>query len=125
LAVEQQQLDVAQAKSEALAPQIKAREDALAAAQVYEEQRAQLEKEVAIAHKNKQEKLRFLQVADKELQAANTKIKAAGFRVTRAAALLEQYAPGGNRFDKLQQIAHLLMELRLIAKQHNSARTVE
>jgi len=122
LAVEQQQLDVAKAKSEALAPQIKAREDALAAAQVYEEQRAQLEKEVAIAHKNKQEKLRFLQVADKELQAANTKIKAAGFRVTRAAALLEQYAPGGNRFEKLQQIAPLLMELRLIAKQVKTQR---
>ncbi|MEG4800478.1 SMC family ATPase [Microcoleus sp. ARI1-B5] len=117
LAAEQQQLDAAKAKSEALAPQIKAREDALAAAKVYEEQRAQLETEVALAQKNQQEKLRFFQAADKELQAANTKIQAAGFRVTRAAALLEQYASGGNRLDKLQQIAPLLMELQLIVNQ--------
>ena len=117
LAAEQQKLDAARAKSESLAPQIKAREDALAAAKVYEEQRAQLEKEVAIAQKFQQEKIRFFQAADKEVQAANTKIQAAGFRVTRAAALLEQYAPGGNRLEQLQQIAPLLMEIQLIVKQ--------
>ncbi|MEG3860678.1 SMC family ATPase [Microcoleus sp. herbarium12] len=117
LATEQQKLDAVRAKSEELAPQIKAREDALAAAKVYEEQRAQLEKEVAIAQKNQQEKLRFFQAADKELQAANTKIQAAGFRVTRAAALLEQYAPGGDRLEQLQQIAPLLMEIQLIINQ--------
>ncbi|WP_293125790.1 SMC family ATPase [Microcoleus sp. bin38.metabat.b11b12b14.051] len=117
LAAEQQKLDAAGAKSESLAPQIKAREDALAAAKVYEEQRAQLEKEVAIAQKNQQEKLRFFQTADKEVQAANTKIQAAGFQVTRAAALLEQYAPGGNRLEQLQQIAPVLMEVQLIVKQ--------
>jgi len=120
LAVEQQQLDAAKAKSEALAPQIKAREDALAAAKVYEEQRAQLETEVVLAQKSQQEKLRFFQVADKELQAANTKIQAAGFRVTRAAALLEQYSPGGKDLDKLQKIAPLLMEFQLIAKQEKT-----
>ncbi|MEG4441391.1 SMC family ATPase [Microcoleus sp. AT9_B5] len=117
LAVEQQQFDAAKAKEQVLAPQIKAREDALAAAKVYEEQRAQLEKEVAMAQKIQQEKLRFFMAADKELQAANTKIQGAGFRVTQAAAKLEQYAPGGKRLEQLQQIAPLLMEVQLIAKQ--------
>ncbi|MEG3897629.1 MULTISPECIES: SMC family ATPase [unclassified Microcoleus] len=120
LAAEQQQLDAAKAKSEALAAQIKAREDALAAAKVYEEQRAQLETEVARAQKTQQEKLRFFKAADKELQAANTKIQAAGFRVTKAAGLLEQYSPGGKRLEQLQQIAPLLMEFELIAKQGKS-----
>ncbi|MCC3592472.1 SMC family ATPase [Microcoleus sp. PH2017_28_MFU_U_A] len=122
LATEQQQFEAAKAKSEVLAPQIKAREDALAAAKVYEEQRTQLEKEVALAQKNQQEKLRFLQVADKELQAANTKIQAAGFRVTQVAAMLEKYSPGGKRFEKLQEVAPLLMELQLIAKQVKTQR---
>jgi exonuclease SbcC len=117
LAVEQQQLDAAKAKEEVLAPQIKAREDALAAAKVYEEQRAQLETEVALAQKNQQEKLCFFQAADKELQAANNKIQGAGFRVTQAAAQLEQYSPGGKRLEQLQQIAPLLMEFQLITKQ--------
>ncbi|MCC3426388.1 MAG: SMC family ATPase [Microcoleus sp. PH2017_01_SCD_O_A] len=122
LATEQQQFEAAKAKSEVLAPQIKAREDALAAAKVYEEQRTQLDKEVALAQKNQQEKLRFLQVADKELQAANTKIQAAGFRVTQVAAMLEKYSPGGKRFEKLQEVAPLLMELQLIAKQVKTQR---
>ncbi|MCW6050833.1 SMC family ATPase [Lyngbya sp. CCAP 1446/10] len=120
LAAEQQQLDEAKAKAEALAPQFKARENALAAAKVYEEQRAQLEKEVAIAQKIQQEKLRFFQAADKELQATNTKIQSAGFRVTRAAVLLEQYSPGGKRLEQLQEIAPLLVEVQLIAKQGKS-----
>ncbi|MEG4318888.1 MULTISPECIES: SMC family ATPase [unclassified Microcoleus] len=122
LAAEQQKLEAAQAKSEALAPEIKAREDALAAAKVYEEQRAQLDKEVALAQKNQQEKLRFLQVADKELQAANTKIQAAGFRVTQVAAMLEKYSPAGKRFNELQEVAPLLMEIQLIAKQVKTQR---
>ncbi|MEG4583668.1 SMC family ATPase [Microcoleus sp. MOSTC5] len=117
LAVEQQKFDEAKAKEKALAPQIKAREDALAAAKVYEEQRTQLEKEVALAQKIQQEKLRFFQAADKELQAANNKIQGAGFRVTQTAAQLEQYSLGGKRLEQLQQIAPLLMEFQLVAKQ--------
>ena len=117
LAVEQQLFDAAKAKSEALAPQIKAREDALAAAKVYEEQRAQLEKEVALAQKIQQEKIRFFQAADKELQAANNKFQSAGFRVTQVAAMLQQYSPGGKRLEQLQQIEPLLMEFQLVAKQ--------
>ncbi|MEG3880816.1 SMC family ATPase [Microcoleus sp. herbarium7] len=120
LAAQQQLLDGAKAKSEALAAQIKAREDALAAAKVYEEQRAQLETEVALAQKIQQEKLRCFQAAEKELQAANTKIQDAGFRVTKAAALLEQYSPGGKRLEQLQQIAPLLMEFQLAAKQEKT-----
>ncbi|MEG4987315.1 SMC family ATPase [Microcoleus sp. BR0-C5] len=120
LAVEQQQLDAAKAKEQVLAPQIKAREDALAAAKVYEEQRAQLEKEVALAQKIQQEKLRFFMAADKDLQAANTKIQGAGFRVTQAAAQLAQYAPGGKRLEQLQQISPLLMEIQLITKQQKT-----
>ncbi len=120
LAAEQQLLDAAKAKSEVLTPQIKAREDALAAAKVYEEQRTQLEKEVALAQKIQQEKIRFFQAADKELQAANNKFQAAGFRVTQVAALLEQYSPGGKRLEQLQQIAPLLMEFELIAKQEKT-----
>ncbi len=121
-ATEQQQFEAAKAKFEVLAPQIKAREDALAAAKVYEEQRTQLDKEVALAQNNQQEKLRFLQVADKELHAANTKIQVAGFRVTQVAAMLENYSPGGKRFEKLQEVAPLLMELQLIAKQVKTQR---
>ena len=117
LAVEQQQFDAAKAKQETLAPQIKAREDALAAAKVYEEQRVQLEKEVALAQKNQQEKLRVFQAADKEVEAAHTKIKGAGFRVTQIATQLAQSSPGGKRLEQLQQIAPLLMEFQLIANQ--------
>ncbi|MBE9185051.1 SMC family ATPase [Microcoleus sp. LEGE 07076] len=120
LVAEQEQLDAAKAKSEALAPQIKAREDALTAAKVYEEQRDRLEKEVALAQKKQQEKLRFFKTADKELQATNTKIQSAGFRVTKAAVLLEQYSPGGKRLDKLQQIAPLLVELQLVTEQEKT-----
>ncbi len=120
LAAEQQLLDAAKAKLEALAPQIKAREDALAAAKVYEEQRAQLEAEVAIAQKTQQEKIRLLQAADKEVQAANNKFQAAGFRVTQVAAMLQQYSPGGKRLEQLQQISPLLMEFQLVAKQEKT-----
>ncbi|MGB3263150.1 MAG: SMC family ATPase [Microcoleus sp.] len=120
LAAEQQKLDGAQAKSQALAPQIKAREDALTAAKVYEEQRDRLEKEVAIAQKRQQEKLRFFQAADKELQATNTKIQSAGFQLTKTAVLLEQYSPGGQRLENLQQIAPLLVELQLITQQEKT-----
>ncbi len=120
LAVEQQLLDAAKGKSEALTPQIKAREDALAAAKVYEEQRAQLETEVALAQKTQQEKIRLLQAADKEVQAANNKFQAAGFRVTQVAAMLQQYSPGGKRLEQLQQIAPLLMEFQLVAKQEKT-----
>ncbi|MCZ0902133.1 hypothetical protein ON021_19730, partial [Microcoleus sp. HI-ES] len=84
------------------------------------EQRAQLEKEVALAQKIQQEKLRFFMAADKDLQAANTKIQGAGFRVTQAAAQLEQYARGGKRLEQLQQISPLLMELQLITKQQKT-----
>jgi DNA repair protein SbcC/Rad50 len=122
LALKQQQLDSAKAKEELLAPKIKARENALATAKVYEEQRNQLEKEVAIAQKNLQEKLRLLQAAEKEFQTTRNKMQSAGLRVTQAVALLEQYAAGGERLDKLQQIAPLLMEFQLIEKPVNSQR---
>jgi DNA repair protein SbcC/Rad50 len=116
LALQQQQLDSAKGTEELLAPQIKARENALATAKVYEEQRHQLEKEVKLAQKTLQEKLRFLQAAEKEFQTASSKMQSAGLRVTQAVALLEQYAAGGERLDKLQQIAPLLMEFQLIEK---------
>lgn len=119
LELQQQQVDAARAKSAEIAPQIKAREDALAAAKVYEEQRAQLDKEVKAAQTLQQEKLRSLQAAEKEVQAANSKIQGAGLLVTQAAALLEQYAAGSDRLEKLQQISPLLMEFQLIAKQGN------
>jgi exonuclease SbcC len=117
LELQQQQIDAARAKSAEIAPQIKAREDALAAAKVYEEQRAQLDREVKAAQKLQQEKLRSLQAAEKEVQAANSRMQGAGLLVTQAAALLEQYAAGGDRLEKLQQILPLLMEFQLIAKQ--------
>ena len=120
LAAEQQLLDAAKAKSEVLMPQIKAREDALAAAKIYEEQRTQLETEVALAQKNQQEKIRFFQAADKELQAANNKFQGAGFRVTQVAAMLQEYSPGGKRLEQLHQIAPLLMEFQLVAKQQKT-----
>lgn len=116
LALQQQQLDSAKATEESVAPQIQARENAIATAKVYEEQRHQLEKEVRIAQKILQEKLRFLQAAEKEFQTASSKMQSAGLRVTQAVALLEQYATGGERLDKLQQIAPLLMEFQLIEK---------
>jgi exonuclease SbcC len=116
LALQQQQLNSAKGTEELLAPKIKARENALATAKVYEEQRNQLEKEVKLAQKILQEKLRFLQAAEKEFQTASSKMQSAGLRVTQAVALLEQYAAGGERLDKLQQIAPLLMEFQLIEK---------
>ena len=117
LAVQQQQMDSARATEASLAPQIKARENALAAAKVYEEQRAQLEKEVAAAQTFQQEKLRYLKAAENEVQAANSKMQGARLRVAQAAALLQQYAAGGERLEILQQIAPLLMEFQLIVKQ--------
>ena len=120
LAKQQQRVDEARATYEVKAPQIKEREDALAAAKVYEEQRNQLDKEVALAQNNLQEKLRHLQAAEKEMETVNTKMQGAGLRLTQAVALLEQYSAGGDRLDKLQQIAPLLMEFKLITKQQKS-----
>jgi exonuclease SbcC len=51
------------------------------------------------------------------VEAANTKIKGAGFRVTQIATQLAQSSPGGKRLEQLQQIAPLLMEFQLIANQ--------
>lgn len=117
LALQQQQLDAARAKQEAIAPQLKAREDALAAGKIYEEQRSQLEREVAIAQNTQQEKFRSLKALEKDLQAANSKIQGAGFQVAQATALLSQLAPGGKRLELLNQISPLLMEFQLIEKQ--------
>ena len=117
LVVQQQQLDSAKATEKVVAVQIKAREDALATAQVYEEQRRQLEKEVAIVQKNVQEKFRYLKAAETELETANNKMQGAGFRVTQAVALMTQYSAGGKPLDQLQQAAPLLIEFQLIQKQ--------
>ncbi len=117
LAVQQQQLDSAKATEKEVAVQIKAREDALATARVYEEQRCELEKEVAIVQKNVQEKFRYLKAAEKELETANNKMQGAGFRATQAVALMEQYSAGGKPLEQLQQAAPLLMEFQLIQKQ--------
>ncbi len=117
LAAQQQQLDSAKATEKAVALQIKAREDALATAQVYEEQRRQLEKEVAIVQKNVQEKFRFLKAAEKELETVNNKMQGAGFRVTQAVALMQQYSAGGKPLEQLQKAAPLLIEFQLIQKQ--------
>jgi DNA repair protein SbcC/Rad50 len=120
LAKQQQIVDEVRATHAVKAPQIKAREDALAAAKVYEEQRNQLDKEVAISQNHLQEKLRYLQAAEKEIKTVNSQMQSAGLRLTQAAALLEQYSAGGSRLDKLQQIAPLLMEFQLIAKQEKN-----
>lgn len=117
LAKQQEKLEEARAVHEVKAPQIQALENALAAAKVYEAQRIQVEKEVASAQKVLQEKLRILQSAEKDVQAANRKMQGAGFRVTQTVAMLEQYAPGGERLEKLQQISPLLMEFQLFAQQ--------
>lgn len=117
LVAQQQKLDAAKATEKAVAVQIKVREDALATAQVYEEQRRQLEKEVATVQKLVQEKLRYLKVAEKELETVNNKMQGAGFRVTQAVAIMEQYSAGGKPLEQLQQAAPLLIEFQLIQKQ--------
>jgi DNA repair protein SbcC/Rad50 len=117
LAAQQQQLDSAKARKKEVTLQIKAREDALATAKVYDEQRRELEKEVAIVQKNVQEKFRYLKAAEKELETANNKMQVAGFRATKAVALMEQYSAGGKPLEQLQQAAPLLMEFQLTQKQ--------
>lgn len=117
LAAQQQQLEAAQATKKAVAVNIKAREDALATAKVYEEQRCQLEKEVAIVQKKVQEKLRNLKVTEKELEAANHKMQTSGFLLTQTVALMQQFSAGGQYLEKLQQASPLLIEFQLLQKQ--------
>lgn len=117
LAAQQQQLDATNAAREAIAPQLKAREDALAAAKIYEEQRQHLQREVAIAQAALQEKQRQLQTADRDFNTAEAKLQEASFRVTEATALLSKHSPGGDRLAKLNQCAPFLVEFQLIEKQ--------
>ncbi|MCT7949973.1 SMC family ATPase [Ancylothrix sp. C2] len=117
LNTEQQQLEKVRKENEVLAPQLKAREEALAGAKIYEEQRAQYGKEVINAEKTLREKSRQLESAQTELTTAENKVKVAHRQVSEATASLEQYKAGGERLKSLEKIAPLLIQLQEIDSQ--------
>ncbi|MBD2041074.1 AAA family ATPase [Microcoleus sp. FACHB-672] len=120
LSDQQHQLEKVRAHNNAVLPQLKAREDALAAAKAYEEQRTLLAKEVAMAQATLQEKTRFLQAAQKQAKAADAQVQNTNRQRTEARALLAQHSPGGERLEQLNKIAPLLIEYQVIEKQVNT-----
>ncbi|MGE5655643.1 MAG: AAA family ATPase, partial [Actinomycetota bacterium] len=117
LATQQQQLAAAQATRDLMAPQLKAREDALAAAKIYEEQRQQLQTEVAIAQSTRQAKQRQRQAAERDCKAAETKLQNASARVAAVTTLLAKHLPGGDRLAQLNRCATLFVEYQLVEQQ--------
>ncbi len=114
---ERQKLQEVRAESAALAPQIAAREEALAQAKAYEEQRQQLEREVAIASTQAQQKQQQQQAASQELAQAEAKVKAATVQLSLTTDTLQQHKPGGDRLERLTTVAPLLVEWTLGEKQ--------
>lgn len=118
---EQQQLEKVRKENEVLAPQLKAREEALAGAKIYEEQRAQYGKEVINAEKAVREKSRQLEIAQTELTTAENKVKVAHRQVSETTASIEQHKAGGERLENLEKIAPLLIQLQEIQTQVKTA----
>ncbi|HEY9808609.1 MAG TPA: SMC family ATPase [Halomicronema sp.] len=114
---EQQQLAKIKTETELLLPQLKAREDALASAKIYEEQRAQYGKEVSNAEKIVREKSQQLKAAQTELTNAENKLKVAHRQVTEANASVEQHKAGGERLQKLEKIASFIVKFQEIENQ--------
>lgn len=114
---EREKLQQVREEQAAIAPQIEAREKALATAKVYEEQRQQLEREVAIAATHLQQKQRQQQAAKQELTHVEAKVKAANLHVSAATEALQRYAPGGERLERLNAVAPLLVEWTIVEKQ--------
>lgn len=114
---EQQKLAQVRAEAAALAPQIAAREEALAQAKAYEEQRQQLEREVAIAATQCQQKQQQQQAAKQELTQAEAQVKAATVQVSLTTDALQRHKPGGDRLERLTTVAPLLVEWTLGEKQ--------
>ncbi|HEY9836328.1 MAG TPA: SMC family ATPase, partial [Vampirovibrionales bacterium] len=117
LQAEGQKLAEVRAEAAALAPQIAAREEALAQAKAYEEQRQQLEQEVAIAATQWQQKQQQQQAAKQELTQAEAQVKAATVQLSLTTDARERHQPGGDRLERLTIVAPLLLEWTLAEKQ--------
>ncbi|MEB3830884.1 SMC family ATPase [Phormidium sp. CCY1219] len=116
-AAAEENLAKVRAEAEAIAPQIAAREAALATAKVYEAQRQQLEREVAIATSSLQQKQRQQQAAKHQLTQASAKLKFATMQLQSATDALQRHQPGGERLDRLTTVAPLLGEWAMVEKQ--------
>lgn len=120
--LKQSELDAERARQAEIGPQLQAREAAIASAKVYEEQRQQLERDLAIAEKNEKEKQKQLKEAQKQLKEAQDRFDRAETVLKQANRQLAGLAPGGERLTKLQAIAPLLVEWGLVRQQLERSR---
>ena len=114
-----QQAQTYQAEME---PQIKAREQALNAAQIYEEQRQQIETEVKRQQLLLDEKATQLLERQKVTKEAETKSKRQKNALEKANQKLAQYTQGGERLEKLNEVTPFLIQWEGIEKEVNNER---
>ncbi len=105
------------ARQEAIAPQFKAREEALATAKVYAQQHEQIAREVERLQAISQQKAAERDRAVRDFDAATAKVTAAEKNLQAVSQALSQHKPGGERLAVLNEIAPLLVEWKLISTQ--------
>ena len=93
---------------------LKARENALATAKVYAEQRDEISQELVRFQKILSEKTTELAAVQKKWQQIRRESTVAKQQVQQTSIELEKYPPTGDRLDTLKQVAPLLMEWQLI-----------
>lgn len=110
----------AQAYQAEMEPQIKAREQALNAAQIYEEQRQPIEAELKRQQLLLEEKTTQLAERQKAVKEAETKSKRQKNVLEKANQKLAQYTQGGERLEKLNEVAPLLIQWQGIEREVNN-----
>lgn len=114
---ETEKLERVKAEEAAMLPQFKARSEALATVQVYEQQQQQIAQELVRVQKILLAKTTELAAAQKELQEIQLQNAAAEQELKKITAELENYPPVSDRLETLSNLAPLLREWQLIDQQ--------
>jgi exonuclease SbcC len=114
---ETEKLDGVKAAVAEMLPQFKARSEALATVQVYEQQQQQIAQELVRLQKILLAKTTELAAAQKEWQKMQVQNTAAEQQVKKITVELEKYPPVSDRLETLKQLSPLLMEWQLIDQQ--------
>lgn len=122
LQIQAQQLQEAQAYKAEIEPQLQRREQALNSAKIYEEQRSSVSDEVKRLEKILVEKTKAIADTEKTVKIVENELNAKQQQVIKVNEEIAQYSPGGDRLEKLNRVAPLLIQWEGIHKQVESDR---
>lgn len=123
LQIQAQQLQEAQAYKVEIEPQLQRREQALNSTKIYDEQRTQVSDEVKRLEKILAEKTKAIADTEKTVKSVENELSAKQQQVIKVNKEIAQYSPGGDRLERLNRVAPLLIQSEGIHKQVESDRT--